>query len=230
MKKKIKIAIIICSICCFNVTNIDAQEEVMSSRETNENLEEMFEYAKSNQTLLIDENIITDSVIKNDRNTYETEIYEYTPESYDYGNIHSRTYLAAARTIGLSKTSEGYDNSYSYYGYLRAVYNDTINSNNEKQYLLTNVRVSWQQKDTSVSISERTLIYACTYKLDSSQRKEISLGGNAYSKATGFTKYAIDDGVSTAVGAHASAKLTHGSSYTFEMNANVCVRTAASWW
>lgn len=228
--KKIRIlTLILCAICCTTCLKIHAEDGTTEIVEETKNLEEMFEFAKSNQTLLVDENIIPHSFVSDELNEFSTEIYEYTPNSYDYGDIHSRTYVAAARTTGLSKTSEGYDSSYSYYGYLKVTYNDTT-SNGNKQYLLTSVRGSWQQKDLSVSISNRKVTYACNYRADTSQYRQVSLSSNSFSKSTGFSKYAIDDGVSTAVGAYTTATLTHGSSYTFEISAYVCLRSTPAWW
>lgn len=84
----------------------------------------------------------------------------------------SETYVMAVPTELLNESSvstyasgsgsdSGYDESYSVYASITYNYN-TKTSNGTTGYLLTGCSGSWQIKDSSVSLSNREVIFACT--------------------------------------------------------------------
>ncbi len=190
-------------------------------------MEELFEEAKNNS----DDKI--ESVLENEAGT-ET----YTLETYVINEENSETYITAIPSALFegdyaiepcssgSKSDSAYDDSYSVYAKISINYN-TTSSNGRTGYLLKSVTGSWQIKDSSVTLSNRNIIYACTgltlngsYNLNQYVEKNIS--SNSFSYNTGFSSYVINDsGYSLGtMGATSSVTLKHGSSSTWNLTIN----------
>ena len=120
----------------------------------------------------------------------------------------------------LSGFHDEYDSSYSVYGQVTYYYS-TFQSHGNTGYLLTSVAGGWTVLDSSVTLSDRSVYYACEgfvltnqgiSSIDFSQYCTKYPGTNSFSYNTGFTNYIINDGNAGTMGATSEVTLRHGGS------------------
>ncbi len=223
--KKIIIALMTFVISITQTSIVKAYSAEEYSEESVD-MEELFEEAKNNCSEEVE------SVLESEdgKKSYDLETYVIDDEN-------SETYITAIPSSFLedysinpcssgSKSDSAYDNSYSVYATISINYNTTTSSG-KTGYLLKSVTGSWQIKDSSVTLSNRNVIYACTgltlngsYNLNQYVEKNIS--SNSFSYSTGFSSYVINDSgydLGT-MGATSSVTLKHGSSSTWNLTVN----------
>lgn len=207
-------------------TSIVKAYSVEEYSEESVDMEELFEEAKNNSS---DE---VEAVLESEDGTES-----YDLETYVIQEEYSETYITAIPSSLFedylinscssgSKSDSSYDNSYSVYATISINYN-TTSSNGKTGYLLKSVTGSWQIKDSSVTLSNRNVIYACTGltlngSFNNSQYVQKNLSSNSFSYNTGFSSYVINDEKQAlgTMGATSSVTLKHGSNSTWNLTVN----------
>lgn len=193
---------------------------------TNTPIEEMFlegvEINESNMNT--DFSTVSAYVSDENGDKLKLEIREYLTNRIDYGNIHSRVYVAKFEEP--TPYSGTYDGSYSYYAYINVLYSKQDRANGT-YYLLQNVNGSWSQRDATVGISNRRVSYSCQSGRNTGQVVySRPINTNQFSFPTNFLTYVEDDGVFTAVGAYSQATLSHGGSeWMLEVREDIVLRS-----
>lgn len=191
------------------------------------NIEEVYNQAKMSRSV-IDDNEINVTLSNEDNTT----VYELAAYKVNSNEDLSDTYVMAVPgelfsdseidTYALGDEGAGkYDNSYSVYAAVSYTYDERI-SNGYTGYLLKTVSGSWQIKDSSVTLSNKNVLYACTGltfsgTLNSSQRVRKYISPNSYSYNTGFSTYVINDGFTSTMGVTSEVTLKHGGSSTWTL-------------
>lgn len=186
------------------------------------NIEELYNQAKMSRSV-VDDNEIEVTLSNENVST----VYELAAYKVNSNDALSDTYVMAVPsevfsdseidTYSLGDGGAGkYDNSYSVYASVSYTY-DERTSNGYTGYLLKTVSGSWQIKDSTVTLSNKNILYACTGltfsgTLNSSQRVRKYISPYSYSYNTGFSTYVINDGFTSTMGVTSEVTLKHGES------------------
>ena len=219
--KKLFITMMTCviSLSQFSVVSAYSEDEVKAEAT---NLEELYEEAENNLSEEVEVYLESED---------GTEVYSLDGYVLDDGT--SETYITAIPSAVFddnyaidtcssgSGSNSAYDNSYSVYATVKYNYSQTT-KNGYTGYLLNSVSGSWQIKDSSVTLSSRNIIYACTGltfsgSLNSSQYVSKNISSNSFSYSTGFSTYVINDGSLSTMGITSSVTLKHGSSSSWKL-------------
>jgi hypothetical protein len=132
----------------------------------------------------------------------------YSQETTAWNNIFNINNINTVVKKLSTQNNNDWDESISVYGTLTITYTRT-----GAYYLITNVAGGWTISDSSVSLSNRIVNYACydptTYDTQNKEKKPTS---NSFSYATGFTKSAESTSEGVVIAANSRVTLTHGSS------------------
>lgn len=112
------------------------------------------------------------------------------------------------------QSTDIWDNSYSVHAYLTNTYQV-----NGSKYLLTNVSGQWIASDSTVTISDRQVVYSCS-SLVRDQWYSSWLGNNSFSINTGFSNYIDSSIYGCIVGSRTKVQLSHGSSSKWSLEVN----------
>lgn len=214
--KKITSCLCILIMTLLQVNPVSA-EDVSSVDQT---LDTMFEEASSNSSPvnLSNSDMEVEGILYSDDGTiYNVDIFEYDSPSLCSPNEESNTYVLSIEpsyiTLASSNSSSAsvWDSSYSVKASLTINYK-TSSSGGLTTYLLTSVSGSWSISDSSVSLSDRELVYACLSGTVLSQYTTRSLASNSFTCTTGYSTYVVNDNVLSVMGASTSVTLSHGSS------------------
>ena len=150
---------------------------------------------------------------QNEDSTRETYVFAVPEE------IISNDSLEDSIASSGSGSSSQYDTSYSVYGYITYYYS-TKYAHGCTGYLLTSVTGGWQIVDSSVSITNREVTYACYgitltdtgFGVNNSQYQTKYPTTNSFSYNSGFSEYVYKDGSVSTLGTSSEATLRHGGS------------------
>lgn len=140
-------------------------------------------------------------------------------QSNAMGSTHSKTYSFTINkntiepySSSTTVTKDEWDDSLSVDAYLRLIYSETSQTGSGEEALLTNVNGRWDISDNSVSLSDMEIYYACVDPATINSQIALKYPtSTTFSYNTGFTHAVLEDGSSTACGAHTYAVLHHSS-------------------
>lgn len=212
--------LITCAACIIgsNFTALAADEIDESQAVTADAINEMFEVAKDND-ISVEDFSMDINCIDEEGNAQKVEAYIYQSDetasvlSDDQTNTITAVY-AVPRSAGNTMSNAQYDSSYSVKGYITVTYS-TKTVNSSTCYLLTHVSGGWTILDSSVTLSNRKVIYhSGPIHLANGS---MSLSSNTFNFSTGYgsTHWTDTDYCSCAAGSYVTIK--HGSSSSWNL-------------
>lgn len=118
--------------------------------------------------------------------------------------------LYAPRSSGTQENEE-MDDSASVSGIIKIRYSKRYNTNNEEEYLLTNISGSWKVwEPRGISLSNRHIAYTCQDAMNFDQVRLVKISSNKFSRASGFKKWTKEMAAGV-LGASSFVTIRHGS-------------------